>query len=120
MLDWIRSKFDAIWILFFWLILGIAVTLTSFQLHATLISVAILVVDDPSLRPTGWTSGTIYGLSRLLWLILGIGWLGWVMYTFELLRESKPLKILRGRFFSLLLILAGVYFCSYVALLFLA
>jgi hypothetical protein len=120
MVDWIRSKFEAGWFLVFWLTLGVAATLTSFQLHATLISVALFVVDNPSLRPTGWTSGTIYGLSRLLWLILGIGWLGWVMYTFELLRESKPLKILRGRFFRLLLILAGVYFCSYVVLLTLA
>ena len=120
MIEWIRSILEATRHLIFWLILAVAVTLTSFQVHATLILVAILVVDTPSLRPTGWTSGTIYGLSRLLWLILGIGWLGWVMYTFELLRESKPLKILRERFFRLLLILAGVYFCSYVTLLFLA
>jgi len=120
MIEWMRSKFDAISYLIFWLILSVVVTLTLFQVHATLIVVAILVVDTPSLRPTGWTTGTIYGLSRLLWLILGIGWLGWVMYTYEDFRESKQLKILKGRFFRLLLILGAVYFCSYVVLLFLA
>ena len=119
MLDWIRSKFDAISYLVFWLILGVAVTLTAFQIHATLISVAVVVVDNPSLRPIGWTTFSIYGLSRLLWLILGIGWLGWIMVTFEYFRESKPLKILT-RFFRLLLILGAIYFCSYLVLLFLA
>ena len=119
MLECIRAILEATRHLFFWLILAVAVTLTSFQVHATLISVAIVVIDNPSLRPTGWTSGTIYGLSRLLWLILGMGWLGWVMYTYEYFRESKQLKILT-RFFRLLLILGAVYFCSYVVLLFLA
>jgi len=42
------------------------------------------------------------------------------MYTYEYLRESKQLKILIQQFFRLLLILGAVYFCSYVALLFLA
>ena len=120
MIERIRSIFDAIIYIIFWLMLGVAVTLTLFQVHATLISIAIVVVDNPSLRPIGWTTGTIYGLSRLLWLILGICWLGWVMYTHEHLRESKQLKILTQKFFRLLLILGAVYFCSYLVLLFLA
>lgn len=120
MVERIRSIFDAISYIFFWLILDIVVTLTLFQVHATLISIAVVVVDNPSLRPIGWTSGSIYGLSRLLWLIMGICWLGWVMFTYEHLRESKQLKILIQKFFRLLLILGAVYFCSYVILLFLA
>jgi len=120
MIERIRSIFDAISYIIFWLFLGVVVTLTLFQVHATLISVAVVVVDDPSLRPIGWSTGTIYGLSRLLWLILGICWLGWVMYTYEHLRESKQLKILKQRFFRLLIILGAVYLCSYVVLLFLA
>lgn len=120
MIERIRSIFDATSYIIFWLILGVVVTLTLFQVHATLISIAVVVVDNPSLRPIGWTSGSIYGLSRLLWLILGICWLGWVMYTYEHLRESKQLKILIQQFFRLLLILGAVYFCSYVVLLFLA
>lgn len=120
MIKRIRSKFDLISFIVFWLILGVAVTLTLFQVHATLISFAVLVVDTPSLRPIGWTSGTIYGLSRLLWLLLGMCWLVWIMYTYEHLRESKQLKILGQRFFYFLLILGAIYSCSYVALLFLA
>lgn len=120
MIERIRSIFDVISYIIFWLILDVVVTLTLFQVHATLISIAVVVVDNPSLRPIGWTTGTIYGLSRLLWLILGMCWLGWVIFTFEHLRETKQYKILKGRFFRLLLILGAVYFCSYVVLLFLA
>jgi hypothetical protein len=120
MIERIRSKFDVIGCIIFWLILGIAVTLTLFQVHATLISIAVVVVDTPSLRPIGWTSGTIYGLSRLLWLIMGVCWLVWIQYTYEHLRESKQPKILKQRFFRLLLILGAVYLSSYVVLLFLA
>lgn len=120
MIKRIRSIFDAISYIIFWLFLGVAVTLTLFQVHATLISIAVVVVDTPSLRPIGWATGTIYGLSRLLWLIMGIFWLGWIMYTYEHLRESKQLKILKQRVFRLLLILGAVYFCSYLVLLFLA
>jgi hypothetical protein len=120
MIERIRSIFDAISYIIFWLILGVVVTLTLFQVHATLISVAVVVVDNPSLRPIGWSSGTIYGLSRILWLILGMCWLGWIMLTYEYLSERKQLKILKQRFFRLLLILGAVYFCSYVVLLFLA
>ena len=120
MIEWMRSQFDAIRYIIFWLILGVVVTLTLFQVHGTLISVAVEVVDNPSLRPIGWTSGSIYGLSRLLWLILGICWLGWIMYTFEHLREITQLKILIQQFLLLLLILGLVYFCSYVVLLILA
>jgi len=120
MIERIQSIFDAISYIIFWLIIGVVVTLTLFQVHATLISIAIVVVDNPSLRPIGWTTGTIYGLSRLLWLFLGICWLGWVMYTYEYLRESKQLKILIQKFFRLLFFLGAVYFCSYVVLLFLA
>jgi len=120
MIERIRSGFDAISYIIFWLILGVVVTLTLFQVHATLIYIAVVVVDNPSLRPIGWNTGTIYGLSRLLWLILGMCWLGWIMYTYEHLRESTQLKILIQQFFRLLLILGAVYFCSYVVLLFLA
>ena len=119
MIERIRSNIDVISSIIFWLINSVVVTLTLFQVHATMISIAVVVVDTPSLRPIGWTSGTIYGLSRLLWLLLGICWLGWVMYTYEYMRESKQLKILRQRFFRLLLILGAAYFCSYVVLLFL-
>jgi hypothetical protein len=119
MIERIRLNIDVISSIIFWLILSVSVTLTLFQVHATFISIAVVVVDTPSLRPIGWTSGTIYGLSRLLWLLLGICWLGWIMYTYEHLRESKQLKILGQRFFRLLLLLGAVYFSSYAVLLFL-
>ena len=116
MIDWITSKLEAASFLLCWTILGVGVTLTSFQIHATMITIALEIVGNPSLRPTGWNTDTVYGLSRLLWLVVGIGWLGWVMFTFDFLREARGPKNLRGRFVRLVFILGAVYLCSYVVL----
>ena len=120
MIDWIKSILKAASFLLYWTILGVGVTFTSFQIHATMITIALEIVSSPSLRPTGWNTDTVYGLSRLLWLLVGIGWLGWVMFTFDYLREARQPKILRGRFVRLVLILGAVYLCSYVVLLIIA
>lgn len=120
MIERIRSEFDNFSFIIFWLILAALVTLTLFQVHGTLISIAVVVVNNPSLRPIGWSSGSIYGLSRLLWLILGMFWLGWTTYTYEYLRESKQLKILVQRVFRMLFILGGTYISCYVVLFLIA
>jgi hypothetical protein len=119
MINWIRSRIEMASIFLGWVILGVGATLTGFQFHATLISIGLAMVGNPSLRPPGWNTDTIYGLSRLLWLIVGIGWLGWVMFTFDHLREAKKPRMLVGRFIRLLLILGVVYISSYGVLLFL-
>lgn len=93
------------------------VTLTLIQIHATLIAVALVVIDNPSLRPLGWSTATIYGLSRMLWLIMGIIWLGWLMYTLEYLQEGKEYQKLKLRLMQLLGILASVYLSTYLVLL---
>jgi hypothetical protein len=120
MKDWIRSKFVAASFFLYWIILGVGATLTSFQIHATLITIALVMVGNPSLRPPGWNTDTVYGLSRLLWLVVGMGWLGWVMFTFDDLRETKRAKTQRRRFFGLLFILGVIYLVCYAVLLILA
>jgi hypothetical protein len=103
-----------------WIAFAVLVTLTLFQVHGTIISIAVFVVDTPSLRPTGWNSGSVILLTRFLWLVMGIIWLGWVIYTFDYLMESNQLQHLMKRVLRLLLILGAVYLSSYLILLILA
>jgi len=117
---WLRSSFSNLGYLLFWIILVILATLTVFQLHVTLIAISIFVIENPSLRPTGWTSNTTHGLSRVFWLILGILWLGWVMYTEGHLREGKDQQYLVKRSLILLLVLGGIYAACYLLLLLLS
>lgn len=95
-----------------WVISAILITLTLFQVHVTLIAIAVNIINNPSLRPVGWTTGSVYGLSRLLWLILGIIWLGWILFSEGYLREGLERNLLKQRTLRLLLIPLGVYaFC---------
>src|SRR3990172_1221499 len=114
----IRSIIDSLSLYFLWVILAVLVTLTLFQVHGTLISIALAAIENPSTRPPGWTTGSVYGFSRLLWLILGIFWLGWVMYTLEYLREGQQYQILKQRVIRLLLILGGIYIVCIILLFF--
>jgi hypothetical protein len=115
-----RSVFGNFLYILLWLIFVVLVTLTLFQLHGTIISIAVYVVNDPALRPIGWNTGSVILLTRLLWLVMGILWLGWVSYTYEYLNEGSRLQILIKRSFRLLLTLGAVYLSSYLILLFLA
>ena len=93
----------------FWLGLVVLATFTAFQIHGTLIAVALAAIKNPALRPYGWTTSTIYALSRMLWLVLGILWLGWVMFTEGYLREGYQQQLLKQRTFRLTIILAVLY-----------
>ena len=112
---WIKSVYNNIIYLLFWIILSILITLALFQLHATLIALTLIIIDIPSLRPTGWSITTIYGLSRALWLILGMFWLGWVTFTEGYLRED--IYLLKQRTIRLLIIIGSIYLGSYLILL---
>ncbi len=120
MTEQIRSFFDHFLYILLWLIFAVLVTLTLFQLQGTIIALAVYLVSDPSLRPYAWNTGSVLLLNRLLWLIIGIIWLGWVTYTYEYLSEGSQKKNLTRRSFRLLLILGAVYLSSYLVLLFLA
>jgi len=109
MLERIKSIIDDLSPYAIWLVLAILVTITGFQVHSTLIALALSVVQNPSLRPPGWTTDTIYGLSRLLWLVVGIFWLGWVMLTEGYLSEGKRIERLMARSLRLLEIIASIY-----------
>lgn len=115
MLERLKSVYNRFGYLLFWLTSSILITLVMFQLHATFIALAIVVINNPSLRPTGWNSGTLYGISRALWLILGILWLGWVTFTEGYLGENTLLLPRRG--LRLFVIIGSTYLFSYLVLL---
>lgn len=116
MLARIKSIYNNIAYLFVWLASSALLTLALFQLHTTLILIALIIVDSPSLRPTGWNSTTtMYALSRALWLFLGMFWLAWVIFTEEYLRED--IRLLKRRAIRLILVIGAFYLVSYLTLL---
>jgi len=120
MLERLKSVFSNIGYFVFWVILAILAGVLIFQLHATLIAISISIIKNPSLRLPGWSMDTTYGLSRVFWLILGIFWLGWVMFTEGFLREGKNHKRLMKRSLLLLVVVGVIYGLSYLLLLLLA
>ena len=109
MLERIQSTANKVSCLFVWLVFVILMTLTLFQVYATVIAVSLVVIENPTLRPTGWNTSSIHGIGRLLWLILGIFWLGWVMFTEGYLREGRDQQRLKRRTFRLLQIVGITY-----------
>jgi hypothetical protein len=93
----------------FWLGLAVFATLTAFQVHGTLIALSLAVIENPSLRPLGWSTDTVYALSRVFWLVLGIFWLGWVMFTEGYLREGYQRQLLKNRTIRLAILLGAAY-----------
>ena len=117
MAERMKGVFGEFIYLLIWLILAICITFTAFQVHSMLIAVGLFVVNTPAIRPTGWNTPTVYGLSRLLWLILGIFWLVGILYCEADLREGKELQILKIRAIKLFSITGGIYLLSYIVFL---
>lgn len=112
MMPRIRSVLEQLSSYFWWVVLAVLVTLTLFQVHGTVIALSLVAVQNPATRLPGWSTDTVYGLSRAMWFILGVFWLGWVMYTLEYLREGQKYHILRERTLRLGLILLVTYAVS--------
>jgi len=117
MIKRVQPFFVQIAYLLIWIGLAVLATLTAFQIFRTLIVFAYAIIDDPSLRPYGWTTGTINAVSRLLWLILGILWLGWVTFTEGYLREGYQNQWLTRRAIILAVILGVFYGISLLFML---
>jgi hypothetical protein len=120
MLERLKSALGNISYFVFWIILAALAVFVMFQIHATLIAIAIVVIENPDLRPLGWSMDTTYGLSRVFWLILGIFLLGWIMFTEGYLQEGVTQKRLLKRFFLSLVIVGVVYGINYLILLMLS
>ncbi|MEZ4621321.1 MAG: hypothetical protein R2867_38275 [Caldilineaceae bacterium] len=94
-----------------WLALTLLATVTAWQLHITVLYLAALLIANPTLRPTGWSSETLVGVSKLSILLWGSLWLIFVFYMEFKLRESMQERRLRrqiGWFGGILLALYGL------------
>ena len=92
-----------------WLLLAVFAALTAFEVYAASIYLGILVVENPVLRPVGWSTTTITSLSRMVVLILGILWLGLIIFSEEFLREGQEQQVLISRVKRLFGLTAGIY-----------
>ncbi|MEZ4736674.1 MAG: hypothetical protein R3E79_57065 [Caldilineaceae bacterium] len=71
-----------------WLLLVGVATVVAWQAHITTLYVAALLLDHPTLRPTGWSSSTLIGISKLSVIGWGALWLIATSYLEYQLRES--------------------------------
>jgi|GEM_PF-1312256 len=92
-----------------WLGLAALWTVTAFQLQTTLLYISFLIIENPTLRPTGWNTATLSGIYRCTFLILGSLWLGLIIFTERYLRESLEEDRLLVNAGRLLLIIGGIY-----------
>ncbi len=100
-----------------WAALAALLALAAYQVYVILLYLGIRVVDTPALRPAGWNSATIYGLSRFLVLVMGCLWLLAVSLLEHRLRQDAGLRSLVLR---LVLGVGAFYALSYSALLLLS
>ncbi len=94
-----------------WIGLTILAALTAWQLHITTLYLATLLIDNPALRPRGWSSETLVGVSKLSVLVWGSLWFMLLFYMEYKLREGlQERRLLRliWWFGGSLLLIGGV------------
>ena len=103
-----------------WVLYAAFAGLTAFQLQATLIYIGLLIVENPDIRPIGWSTGTIVSINRILVLILGLLWLGVVVFAESYLRDGKSKNKLANRALRIFASTGAVYLISYLLLVLLS
>ncbi|MBX3011762.1 MAG: hypothetical protein KF832_09670 [Caldilineaceae bacterium] len=88
------------------------------QAHVTTLYLAALLIQNPALRPSGWSSATLVGLSKLSVLGWGTLWLMGTSYLEYQLRTSVLEHRLLQQTGRCLLILVGCFGIVYLPTLF--
>jgi hypothetical protein len=114
----VKSKNLALGLAFLGLtgLLALLYALAAFQLHALIVYLGILIVESPSLRPVGWNSSTIVGVNKCGIVILGMLWLGLVLFSHHYLKEALADHQLWSKAGRLVLMSLGLYIFSAVVL----
>jgi hypothetical protein len=89
-----------------WLLLAVVIAVVAWQIHLAVLVLMALLIDSP-MRPPGWSSATLVGVSKLSMLVLGSGWLISVMYLEGQLGKAVEEKRL-GRFLAQVLGWLGI------------
>ena len=84
-------------------------TFAAFQVQNLILYLGLLVIQNPSIRPPGWSSDTIVGINRCSFLILGSLWLGLAIFSEKYLREGSHEEHLLQNALRLTLIGGGIY-----------
>ncbi|HRW10783.1 MAG TPA: hypothetical protein P5121_37030 [Caldilineaceae bacterium] len=75
-----------------WLLLVALATLTAWQLHVTTLYWGTLLINSPTWRPSGWSSESLVGVSKLSILFWGALWLILTFYLEYHLRAAMQRK----------------------------
>ena len=100
-----------------WAALAALLALVLYQLHAALVFVGLEAVENPSTRPAGWNTGTIHGLSRFLFLVLGAVWLVSVSLMERFLGQAQEEGRLRRSVWRWLIVIGVIYAFGYLIVL---
>lgn len=78
------------WVLCYgvWILLSIVTGIVVWYLHTVVLYLMALVINNPALRPTGWSPDSLAGVSKLSILTLGSLWLLVTMWMEGALRRS--------------------------------
>ncbi len=92
-----------------WGLLTLLAALVAWQAHSTTIYLAAFLIANPTLRPSGWSSSTLVGVSKLSVLGWGSLWLIAVYYMEYHLRESlQERRLLKQSLYFALFLLIGL------------
>lgn len=90
------KSLTTIGIVLFWLLLSAMVVLVAFQVHSLVMIGGAWLIESPSLRPYGWSSTTLAGVSSFAYLVLGGITLAIVTYLEQgLSRAATENRLLR-------------------------
>lgn len=91
-----------------WVGLAFLAGVVALQAYSLMIVISWMMIQSEALRPAGWSSVTISGVSRFAVLLAGMGWLGFVAFLESLLRSWDKDQLLKQRSIRLAGLLLGV------------
>ena len=89
--------------------LSVMVVFTALQVHSLVLLAGHQIVNRPSLRPYGWSSATLSGVSSMAYLVLGAISLGMITYLEQALRDAAGERRLRKQTIRSALLLLGIW-----------
>lgn len=96
-----------------WLTLSAMVLVAAFQVHSLIVIAGYWIVHTPSLRPSGWSSSTVSGVSSMGYLVLGAIALGLITYIEQELRAATGDERLLKRSLRIAAIIVAVWAIVY-------
>lgn len=97
-----------------WFLLSALAVVLAFQWHSIIEGMGYLIVNTPTLRPYGWSSTTLSGISSMAYLVLGAITLGVVTFVEQSTRHAARDGQLTRLLVRYLAIMLGVWLLGFV------